>query len=343
MPRGGANFSSKELSCVLSHYDLGIIKKVKSLRVGNTHTPKKIVFSDKGTFLLKRRPKDKDDIYHVAFSHTIQKHLSQKSFPIAALLPTIENKNTALHIDNHVYELFIFMKGTRYPTCSDGVMDAGRQLAMFHRGLTDFQCDWRPLRLTFHDSLQVLSHLEIIATDKKTNPECNQLTGITKKLLKHYDRSAKDVNKLGYSSWPQQIIHGDWHPGNMLFDSKKIACVLDFDSVKVAPTATDLANGLLQFSIMAGHKDPVNWPADLDKDKFHAFLKGYSEVDTLNKYMLTALPSLMIETMIAEAVLPIAATGKFGHHAGVDFLQMILRKSDWIYRNRNSLKKLLQT
>lgn len=341
MPRGGANFTGEELTCVLSHYDLGIIEKVKSLRVGNTHTPKKIILADKGTFLLKRRPKGKDDIYHVAFSHAIQSHLSKKNFPIAPLLPTREDNNTALHIDNHVYELFVFVKGTRYPTCSDGLRDAGRQLALFHQDLTDFECDWQPLRSTFHDSAQVRSHLNVITADNKANPQSEQLIDMTKKLLKHYDRSAKDVNKLGFSSWQKQIVHGDWHPGNMLFNSKNVACVLDFDSVKIATPATDLANGLLQFSIISGHKNPTNWPANLDIDKFNVFLKGYYKVDTLNNYMLTALPSLMIETMIAEAVLPIAATGTFGHLAGLNFLQMILRKSEWIHHNRSSLKNII--
>lgn len=54
---------------------------------------------------------------------------------------------------------------------------------------------------------------------------------------------------------------------------------------------------------------------------------------------LEALPDLMIETMIAEAVLPIAATGSFGHMSGLDFLQMILRKAYWLNEHRRILVK----
>ena len=57
--------------------------------------------------------------------------------------------------------------------------------------------------------------------------------------------------------------------------------------------------------------------------------------------MLDALPDLMIEIMIAEAVLPIAATGFFGHFSGIDFLTMIHHKCVWINNNHDLLKKVI--
>jgi hypothetical protein len=41
--------------------------------------------------------------------------------------------------------------------------------------------------------------------------------------------------------------------------------------------------------------------------------------------------------MIAEAVLPVAATGFFGNLSGLDFLQMIRRKADWLDNHRRKL------
>ena len=51
----------------------------------------------------------------------------------------------------------------------------------------------------------------------------------------------------------------------------------------------------------------------------------------------------MIETMIAEAVLPIAATGFFGHLHGTDFLLMIRRKAEWLSKNRDKLTELISS
>jgi len=57
----------------------------------------------------------------------------------------------------------------------------------------------------------------------------------------------------------------------------------------------------------------------------------------LDKNKYSSLLDLMIETIIAEAVLPIAATGFFGNLSGVDFLRMIRRKAEWIEKNRDKL------
>jgi Ser/Thr protein kinase RdoA (MazF antagonist) len=156
-------------------------------------------------------------------------------------------------------------------------------------------------------------------------------------LLDLYNDSSIRVNKLGFVSWRQQVVHGDWHPGNMLFSAHKFAAVLDFDAVKVAPPVTDLANGMLQFSIVGSKSDPADWPDYFDEAKLLQFLNGYRELAKLDKKRLNSLVDLMVETMIAEAVLPVAATGFFGDFTGLDFLKMIRRKADWLSKNRIKL------
>jgi hypothetical protein len=49
----------------------------------------------------------------------------------------------------------------------------------------------------------------------------------------------------------------------------------------------------------------------------------------------------MIETIIAEAVLPVAATGFFGNLSGMDFLKMIHRKAEWMDKNREKLTQAM--
>jgi hypothetical protein len=47
----------------------------------------------------------------------------------------------------------------------------------------------------------------------------------------------------------------------------KVAVVIDFDSIRITPPLTDLANGTLQFSIMGGRPNPSDWPDYFDHDK----------------------------------------------------------------------------
>ena len=324
----------------MSHYDIGIVHRVKPLTAGNRRAPKVIVSADKGTFLLKRRPRGRDDLQRVAFAHTVQQHLASRSFPVTSLLVTTGERVTALSLENHIYEFFQFVNGSRYDGSPEATREAGRQLALFHKHLADLGVHDEPSPWCFHNSALVRRHLNVIGSDRLTETG-RQMHAMAQELLLRYDKSSARVDELRFASWKRQVVHGDWHPGNLLFSDHKIVAVVDFDSIRVAPPATDLANGMLQFSIVADGPDPAKWPAHFDRDRIFQFLEGYREVIRLSERKRYGLVDLMIESMIAEAVLPVAATGSFGQHSGLDFLQMILRKTKWLRRHRRELREAM--
>ncbi len=288
MPRGGAHFSSEELARVLSHYDIGVIHEVTPLSAGDRRAPKMVITSEQGKFLLKRRPKGKDDLYRVAFAHAVQTHLAKSDFPVASLVATCDEDNTILQINNHIYEFFRFVTGSRYDGSAEATVDSGRQLAKLHRYLADFASELKPLRGSFHDSSTVRRHLKATGVKKAagTNRKLRKTAEI---LMTLYNASGVRVNELGFDSWRRQVVHGDWHPGNMLFSQRKLTAVLDFDSTKLAPTVTDLANGMLQFSIVGNRPNPADWPDYLDQAKLVQFLNGYREVIELKKNELGSM------------------------------------------------------
>ncbi len=174
MPRGGAHFSSNELATVLSHYDIGVIHELRPLSAGNRRTPKMIVTAEKGKFLLKRRPKGKDDLCRAAFAHAVQTHLADRDFPLARLLSTRDEKNTLLQLDNHVYEFFEFVTGVRYDGSAEATIDAGLHLAKFHKYLADFtyspRCDrvaaGQPMPLKGSGSTSLTTELTALSPSK---------------------------------------------------------------------------------------------------------------------------------------------------------------------------------
>ena len=341
MPRGGAHFDNRELDKVLSHYRLGMIYHNEPLSAGNQRSPKRLLVTSRGRFILKRRSPGKDDLYHVAFAHAIQRHLSSKGMPVAGLVP-LPDMNTALSVDGHTYEVFEFVNGSRCDGSVEAILDAGRTLARFHQTLSDFACNWTLLRRTCHDSELVRGDIQSIRGNEWTPPPAPQsVVDIAQQLMLYYNRSSSTVNLLGYDQWPEQIVHSDWHPGNLLFENHRVSCILDFDSVKLGPAVLDVANGALLFSIVGDRPNPKDWSPYLDQAKMGYFLEGYEQFGSLPENMLSAIPDLMIELLIAEAARPIAATGHFGHLSGMDFLQMILRKCEWIDDNRSSLREVI--
>jgi len=340
MPRGGAHFSSEELVRVLSRYDIGIVHQVRPLSVGNSRAPKVVVAAEKGTYLLKRRPRGRDDLERVDFAHAVQKQLAAKSFPVTSLLTTTDEGTTALSMDNHIYEFFRFVEGTRYDGSIEATREAGRQLALFHKHLSDFKGPNEPSPWCFHDAALVRRHLKLLSSDKRTEA-ARRMQAVADELLLRYDKSSARVDQLGFGSWKRQVVHGDWHPGNLLFEGQEVVAVVDFDSIRFAPAVTDLANGMLQFSIVGDRPDPTQWSAHFDRGRLFEFFNGYHEVTRLSERKRYGLIDLMIEAMIAEAVLPVAATGFFGRHSGQAFLEMILRKTKWLRRSRRELREVM--
>ena len=164
-------------------------------------------------------------------------------------------------------------------------------------------------------------------------------------LHKVYDDAVKHVDKCGYGSWPSVVIHGDWHPGNLLFHESKVAAVLDFDSARLEPRMADIANAALQFSMRMSWPDgPDHWPKGLDAERIRALVRGYHETagDRLTDQELASLPWLIVEALIMESMAPIAATGSFGRIRASSFLRMVERESRWIVPRAGKLVRYLR-
>jgi len=267
----------------------------------------------------------------------VQRYLAERNFPVPQLVPTRDGDDTMVVVGDLIYEMFEFVPGHGYDGSAESTRDGGRVLAEFHELLSDFESDWEPSRQGYHDNNTVRSNLNgipsAIGKDDSVVGKESELMATVGRLFEAYEAAAEHVNAGGISDWPVQIVHADWHPGNMLFLRGRVAAVIDYDSLHLLPPITDVANGALQFSILGGPVDPRQWPPELDEDRFNAFLRGYEENNALEEDQLEVLAWLMMEALIAEAVMPIAATGSFGRLEGFRFLQMILRKVHWLEHN----------
>jgi len=89
--------------------------------------------------------------------------------------------------------------------------------------------------------------------------------------------------------------------------------------------------------------DPARWGEGLDEGRLKRFCRGY---DSVRECMIStaeceALPWLMGEALIAEAAVPIAATGSFARMDGPAFLRMIQRKVEWLATHAERLTHLV--
>ena len=338
-------FDADELAIVLSHYDLGVLREVREFPRGSRRAPK-LLLRGQEDFLLKRRAKGKDDGEKVAFCHAVQAHLAARQFPLPRLIPTRSTGASMLQHRGLIYEMFEFIKGTPYDRSREATFEAGKILGLFHKLLRDFDPGEQPARGTYHASRTVATALSRIpATLQATEPDGDAAASATlvDRLRAAYIEAVQRVEREGLNDWPMQIIHTDWHPGNMLFQGTRVVAVIDFDASRLAHRIIDAANGALQFSILGASDDTDAWPDHIDEDRFRTFIAGYDQVPeaVMSRAELRAVPWLMIEALIAECAIPIAATGMFSRLPGGRFLQMVNRKVEWMQQNADRLVSLV--
>lgn len=334
-------FSAEELAIVLSHFEIGVIDSITDFPRGSRKAPKLLIVSEQGKFLLKRRARGKDDPFKVAFSHALQLYLASRQFPLPHLIGTKRENNSMLQWRNAVYELFEYIPGQGYPQTLESTFDSGRVLALYHKLLEGFKTEWQPPSGSYHKAPAVEAGLKsILANQSAEGP--NDISKLIEYLLESYRHAAEMVEMQGIESWPRQIVHADWHPGNMLFRDNRVVAVIDYDSARLLPRIVDAANGALQFSILGGDDDVSKWPEYLDESRYKRFLRGYDEVMLLSQGEVRTVPWLMIEALIAEAVFPIAATGSFGRMEGLAFLHMVQRKVHWMQKSADHLVEMAE-
>lgn len=341
-------FGAEELAIVLSHYDLGTINRIRPFERGSRRAPKMRIRAASGEYLLKRRGAGHDDPYRVAFAHGLQLYLADCKYPVAALIGTRDDGNSLVQHKDRTYELFRFIDSEKPNLTVEGVNAAGAALGRMHRLLMRHEPQYDAPSGSYHGASSIdprfaqaasaIAGAEPAGDHKEIEARC-------KLLQKLYHEASRKVESAGFSSWPVSLNHGDWHPGNLLHQKGRLAAVVDFDSARLEPRMADIANACLQFSIrMDKPDDPSTWPDGLDAERIRAMLAGYDSeaADAVSRGEIESLPWLMIEALIVEGVVPIAATGRFARIPGSVFLHMVERKVRWIRDRAARLIKFLR-
>lgn len=325
-PTEADRLTADEIRAVLDHYDLGRVRSAQQMAGGTTDAPKALIttgpLDTPSRFVLKRRAPGNDDPFAVALAHSAMLHLADAGVPVPTLAATRRDHNSMVQLGRHLYELLGFIEGQPFNGTPEQARTAGGTLRRVHRELATFHPSVAPQRGSYHASELIIARLERIATMD------DDFAKEAKRIEHARAECARRVDDLGFDGLPRGLTHGDWHPGNLLFQSGMrdgaIVGVLDFDAPRLAPRVTDIANGSLQFSL-AGKRDGAGtWRLGIDTARRDAFLTGYAaDGESLEPSERAMLKPLMAEALIAELSGPIAQTGRFGDAPGPAFLASV--------------------
>jgi homoserine kinase type II len=343
---GHDRFETHELAMVLSHWDLGVIKRLRPYPRGSRRAPKLRVTSERGEVLLKRRAPGRDDPQRVAFAQDLQLYLSARDYPLPPMIATRHRRSSMVHLHGRIYEMFGFVEGDRDDRSSEAAREAGRTLGLLHRLLRDYEPTYAPPAASFHQARALVDsaakQIPAMVAAAEPGGTTDEIERRCTVLRDVYHDAAQRAELAGIAAWPPRVLHGDWHPGNLLYRDRRIVAVLDFDSARIEPRIIDVANAALQFSMRTSDgENPEQWPEALEVKRIRALLAGYDETaeEPISSEERQALPWLILEALIVETVIPIAATGRFAMLKGSSFLGMVERKVRWL---RPRAQKLIE-
>lgn len=328
-----------DLAVVLSHYDLGVIERIEPIGRGTASTPKFVVRSERGAYVVKRRRERAEEAARVAYTHAVQLTLTRAGYPCPSLLGTARHRSSVVTHGGRMFELHTLVRGRRRRGTAEEARSAGALLARWRRVLDGATIGARGHRGSFHAAPVVESRLAAIPADA-----ADAAAGV----LDAYRRARDAVDAAGFAEWPIGPVHGDYHPGNLLFDDDGSArWVLDFDRTRIDARATDVATGLLQFSLTRSGDGPAAWSGEADPERLGAFWDGFvrelegSGVGSVERVLgegaVEAMPMLMIEALIAESAGEAATGERSGPMTGEAFVSMVGRKAAWLEERAGEL------
>lgn len=339
---GRERFHSRELTKVLSNWDLGVIHEIREYRRGSRRSPKLRISSEKGSFLLKRKAGGhRQD--RAQCCHALQIDAARGGVPLADLIPR-RSGGTLLAFDGRLYECFRWVPGGRYGRRPGQARNAGIALSRLHGAFIGRGDRAELPEGGFSDTVTVKAQLEqaIVRLHGQAQEPAAEIEAVASRLRQVLERAEAKLVERGLPLERPEVCHGDFHSGNTLWNEDTLAAVIDFDSARREPHVAEIANAVLHFAMRPRRSDaPDTWTVALDPDCLRAFMQGYFAFPPNDPTrMAPMIPWLMQAAMIAETSTPIAREGNFAGIAPMPVMRYSAAVCEWIAQRSRAISAL---
>lgn len=320
--------SQREIDAVIRHYRVGKVSDIRELPEGSVYSPKVILETERGTLLLKRRARGLDMPALVAFGHQVQLGCLAHGLCVPPLLATEHDGNSMVQHQDHIYELFVYIRGQRFdPSRPEHARQLGEMLQRTH-------CAMDQTLTTFEPAVETetidLARLAPLRANEQHLPE-----GIARgcERVMHLAHDIVQANAKAPA-----IVHGDWHPGNMIFHEDTLIAICDFDNTRLGSRERELAQALVHASLVApkpGQTASQSAP-EPSRARLEGFWSGFRTQG--GEANARTIAGLMPAVMIDEAL---AAVGPSMDERHIPLLTGVWRKASWLDEHQQQLIELL--
>lgn len=319
-----------EIASVLSHFDIGetldIIKNTKA-NVNSIY----LIETPVGKFIL-RKSNPKTTKQQLLFEAEILTFLEKKGFRFSPKIILTKTKEKHSLKDGAYHRLFSFLEGKNHLDWNSRDFHPQEYIAQFqfmarlHEQLHNFKptiiTDYPDVLTFLRTFSEELEYYTQIAQEKKCAFSKILLENITH-IKKATEDCVKGIETLSYHELPKQIIHGDIHFGNLLFQNYAIAGIVDFDWCGFETIYWDFA---YCFSQNGTFWSNGNDDGKLDFPLFFIALQSYFGERTVSENELVLLQQLVKVGDLRAVKWEINSYYDLGQEEKyIDFLQHTLR------------------
>ncbi|MGJ8636618.1 MAG: phosphotransferase [Phycisphaerales bacterium] len=316
------SFAREEIMRVLEHYPIGTVQSVREMIAGSSEAPKAVIESERGKLMLKRRARGLEHASLVGFAHEVIIGCLGLGVCVPPLIGTAKDNNSMCQIGDRTYELFVFIEGTMFDQSLAHARQAGMLLGELHKAM---------------DS--VTTSFEATVESSVLNPErasAHQLTDETHRAVKRILEYGLDSHRA--NARPAAIVHGDWHPGNMIFEGPEVVAICDFDNCRLGSRDRELAQAMVYLSMQRPTTgSDQNAPNDKPSmDHLFEVWDGYcamSPVRASPRLIAGLLPAVLLDEALASAP----------SQRGSALINVAVAKAMWFDEHMSEIIKALES
>lgn len=251
-------------------------------------------------YFLRCRSPRYTDADQIAFDHALMRHLGTAGVRGPNPIPTPAG-DTCVRLDDRVYELHLYHDG-RPPVWESfyDLSQAAIALRRFHEATATF-CPPAPKTWPRDDAPERIRRGLAELNEHVCDPAQRLVLATLEEWTEYVELELSDS---AYWALPCQVIHGDFHPGNVTIGEGGVA-IFDLDCASYQPRARDLADAILYFCARRdGPFDAstivrLTRECHLEPERNAAFLDAYGSI---GEDELAALPWLVAARWIYSRV-----------------------------------------
>lgn len=204
-----------------------------------------ILETTKGKFFVKTiREKRKDD---VPFIYGIETFFKNRGIKVISMMKTLDGE-ISVNINGNIYTVYGYLEGDKNPNYTDEqYREMGKVLGDIHlAGSKDVPSELKVIEYKYPPRD---AGVEKFLRFKKLLSEKSELTEVDKMFSKYLDLKLSIASKkdkdIEYKN--DTLVHGDYHPGNLLFDKNngEIIGVCDWEQAGIFPRSYEVARSIM--------------------------------------------------------------------------------------------------